>query len=217
MMHILQKKYFAEVIESSLSNWKAHVWQWNNFPKFGSLVTIETKERILFGIIHQVHTGSSDPNRTPFPYQKTYTELLQEQPHIFEFLQTICTCLIVGYQENNKIFYHIAPQPPPIHAFMAYATTEQITDFFQNDLYLHLLFSFNSPFIPLDELLLVQLEQLATLKILTRNRFFAFIELFSLLTHNDYRRLKLFLQRTQDLLSPQQLQTITDSLHSIRK
>jgi len=63
--------HFAEVIESSIAGFLAQSWQWDNFPTFGSLVIIKEKRRTLFGIVHQVQTGSMDPMRYPFTYQKT--------------------------------------------------------------------------------------------------------------------------------------------------
>ena len=110
------RKPFAEVIESSLQGWLAQSWNWNCFPAFGSLVTIETKKRQLFGIVHQIQTGSMDPMRHPFPYQKTEEELLQEQPQIFEFLKTTFSCLTLGYSERERIIYLLAPEPPQIHS-----------------------------------------------------------------------------------------------------
>ena len=131
---------FAEVIESSLHGWLAQSWQWNTFPPFGSLVIVETKKRTLFGIVHQIQTGSMAPVRYPFPYQKTEEELLEEQPQIFEFLKTTFSCLTIGYHEKSRLFYLIAPEPPQIHSFVSPASQEQSCRFFSNNHYLHLLF-----------------------------------------------------------------------------
>jgi hypothetical protein len=65
-----KQRYFAEVVESSLQSFTAQTWQWDNFPAFGSLVCVQGKQRTLFGIVYQVQTGSMDPSRYPFPYQK---------------------------------------------------------------------------------------------------------------------------------------------------
>ena len=43
-----QDKYFAEVIESSLTGWLAQSWSWDTFPEFGSFVAIEGKKRTIF-------------------------------------------------------------------------------------------------------------------------------------------------------------------------
>ncbi len=195
-------KPFAEIIQSSLTTWMAQSWQWNDFPIFGSLVTIETKKRILFGIVFQTQTGSMDPIRYPFPYKKTEEELLQEQPQIFEFLKTTFSCLTLGYEENKSIYYQLVPEPPQIHAFVHNASESQYQQFFKSEQYLHLLFNFSGLIGNLDELLLALLKQLTLHNSLKEDHFSRFIETFSLLNGNDYRRMKLFLQRMDSLMQP---------------
>lgn len=192
-----QETYFAEVIESSLNGWLAQCWQWDTFPSFGSLVIIEEKKRILFGIVHQVQTGSMDPIRYPFPYQKTEEELLREQPQIFEFLKTTFSCIVVGYEEKYTMHYLIAPEPPKIHAFISHPTTEKSKLFFANTRYLHLLFNHSAHIFNLDELMLSLIKNHTDLNIFTTEKLHAFMQTYSLLTGNDYRRIKLFLQRAE--------------------
>jgi len=193
----LESKPFAEVIESSLQGWLAQSWQWNDFPAFGSLVVIETKKRKLFGIVHQIQTGSMEPMRHPFPYQKTEEELLEEQPQIFEFLKTTFSCLTMGYYEQGKIVYLLAPEPPQIHSFVMLADRELCIKFFSNAQYMHLIFNAASQLFNLDELLLALLKYQAVLGVLNYDKLSQFLESFSLLTGNDYRHLKLFLQRIE--------------------
>lgn len=196
-------KAFAEIIESSLSTWRAQCWQWDVLPMYGSLVTITTSERTIFGLVHEIQTGSADSLRTVFTYKKTEEELRRDHPHIFEFLQTSFSCLTLGYQEHGKIQYQLAPEPPKIHAFVQPATRGQLQDFFSHEQYLHTLFAFGSQIFSLDELLLALLKNLAQQQLLTQHQLGQFIETFSLLTANDYRRLKLFLQRAQTLITLQ--------------
>jgi hypothetical protein len=193
-------KAFAEVIESSLTGWLAQSWHWDYFPTFGSIVTVETKKRTLVGIVYQIKTGSIDPVRYPFTYQKTEEELMHEQPQIFEFLKTTFSSLIIGYREKEKIFYQLAPEPPKLHACVSSASTQLHQDFFLHDHYLHLLFALSNNLFNLDELLLAILKQLSDQHLLQQNSLEKFVDTFSLLTGNDYRRLKLFLQRAQELI-----------------
>lgn len=192
--------HFAEIIESSLHTWLSQSWQWNQFPQFGSLVTATTKKRTIFGIVHQIQTGSMDPTRYPFPYQKTEEELLTEQPQIFEFLKTTFSCIVVGYQENNSIFYLVAPEPPTIHTFVSPASPQLSKQFLNNYSYLSLLFGQSGQIGNIDELLLAILNYQKKLNVLSQEQLDSFINQFSLLTGNDYRRLKLFLQRVQNIV-----------------
>lgn len=193
-------KAFAEVIESSLTGWVAQSWQWDHFPTFGSLVLIEGKTRNHFGIVHQVQTGSMDPMRSPFPYQKTEEELRREQPQIFEFLKTTFSCITVGYQEKKSIHYLLAPEPPKIHAFVAPVNTEEKKNFFSSEKYLHLLFGLSNQIFNMDELILAIFRHYAELGILTSEKLNSCMQTYSLLTGNDYRRIKLFMQRIEPIM-----------------
>lgn len=190
---------FAEVIESSVSHWTAQSWKWNQFPTFGSLVTTSTKERTLFGLVYQIQTGSMDPTRYPFPYQKTEEELLAQQPQIFEFLKTTFLCLAIGYEEHHKINYLIAPEPPRIHSFVCNATKEQSSKFFENIHFLHLIFGCNGP-INVDELLLAMIKYQKKIGVFSQEQLKEWLSLYNMLIGNDYRRLKFFAQRIQSLV-----------------
>jgi hypothetical protein len=192
-----ESRAFAEIIESSLQGWVAQTWQWDNFPPFGSLVSVQQGSRTCIGLVHQVKTGSIDPVRAPFAYQKTEQELLQEQPQIFEFLKTTFSCLSLGYLENGKLFYTLAPEPTKIHAFVAPASAQLSTQFYNSPDYLHLLFGFAHHVENIDELLLALLKNKAQIQLLTPAHLEGFMATYALLTGNDYRRIKLFLQRVQ--------------------
>ena len=147
-----------------------------------------------------MQTGSMDAVRYPFPYQKTEEELLKEQPQIFEFLKTTFSCITVGYQEKKSISYLIAPEPPKIHAFITCPDSETSKFFFASNKYLHLLFTHSSQIFNMDELVLALLRQHKELNILTEGKINVFMQMYSLLIGNDYRRIKLFLQRVEHML-----------------
>lgn len=193
-------KPFAEVIQSNLITWQAQSWTWDTFPLFGSLLVIPKKEITHIGIVYHIETGALEAGRYPFAYKKTQEELLQEQPQIFEFLKTSFSCLTIGYIKEGKIYYQIAPEPPKIHAFIQEPPKELISRFFNSHRYLPILFN-SSNLLCIDELLLAILKYAHEHIAFNAESFQDFINLFSLLTGNDYRRLKLFLQRVEPLLN----------------
>ena len=73
----------AEVIESSLVAWKAQAWQWDIFPSFGCVMEISQPDMTLLGIVSHIETGPTESNRAVYPYKKTESELLRDQPQIF--------------------------------------------------------------------------------------------------------------------------------------
>ena len=192
---------FAEVIQSSLQEWTAQTWKWDNFPQFGHIVKIEGQKRTLFGVVYQTQTGSLDPIHTTVAYKKTEEELKAEQPQIFEFLKTTFSCLTIGYEEKGKIFYQRSPEPPKIHAFVSTVTTDEAKKLFRNNSYLHLLFGNENKIGSIDELLLAILKFKSSSINLNSDQISSFAKDFSLLTGNDYRRLKIFLQRAQNILN----------------
>ncbi len=196
-----EPRAFAEVIESSLPSFLAQCWEWDDFPSYGSLVTVESGDELLLGTVSELSTGSMDPMRYPFPYKKTEEELKAEQPQIFEFLKTSFRVHIVGYQEKNsgKVNYLLPPKPAKIHGFVRECDATLAKRFFSQPEYLHLLFGFESQTGSLDELLLAILKHLKNAQLLDEKALDAFCKTFSLRTGNDYRRLKLFLQRVQTI------------------
>lgn len=190
------KQAFSEVIQSSLQTWTGQSWKWDFFPVFGSLITITTPTRTWFGLVYQVNTGSTDPGRTPFAYKKTEKELLAEQPQIFEFLRTTFECLALGFMEQERIYYQTPPEPPKIHAFIYKSSTQLSKQFFNSSKYLPLLFA-SDQIKNKDELLLAMLREQKKLNILTEEKLYTIIQAISLLTGNDYRRLKILTNRLE--------------------
>ncbi len=193
---------FAEVVESYMDHYTAHCWQWNQFPTFGSLVEVPADQHTTLGIVSATQTGSIDPMRTPFPYQKTEAELMAEQPQIFAFLKTTFTVQVVGYLQDNKVHYMLPPTPCKIHAFVTPSSQQTVAHFFKQPDFLNLIFAFAQNVPNVDELLLAIVRQLNQQGLLTHVALDSFCQTYSLLTGNDYRRLKLFLKRVEGLAQP---------------
>ena len=195
-----QEKSFAEVIASSLDHFIAQSWQWDHFPDFGSLIQVTNNNITILGCVTTVQTGSMDPMRSPFPYQKTELELMIEQPQIFEFFSIFFKVQILGYQSNDSINYVLPPKPSKIHSFVSKTSPSLTQAFFQRADYLHLLFAFAHQIPSIDELLIAIVHKLSDQKQLTKEHFESLCEIYSLLTGNEYRRMKLFLQRIEQLI-----------------
>jgi hypothetical protein len=193
--------FFAEVIESSLDHYTAQCWEWDRFPSFGSLMQVQDKQHTFLGVVTHIKTGSIDPTRSPFPYQKTEEELRAQQPQIFEFLKTTFTVQILGYQElaTSKTYYLVPPTPCKIHAFVAPCDATTTKNFFASPHFVQLLFAFASNLPSLDELLLAIIKQLVDLQAFDQSKLDQFCQSFTLMTGNDYRRLKTFLKRVESM------------------
>jgi hypothetical protein len=191
---------FAEVLSSNLTSVQAQCWNWQQPPVFGSLVTIQTAERTVFGIVSNIIIESSDPVRQPVAYQKTEAELLLEQPQIFEFLQTTFHAIIVGHQENKRILYHLPPSPPRIHSFVSPATKEMAVRFFERSDFLHLLTQQAHETAHFQELLFAIIKQTKADQILTIDHIYNLLKEIIILLKIDYAAQKIFITRVETLL-----------------
>lgn len=196
------QKAFAEVVESSLSEWKAQVWDSENLAIFGSLVKVKSKDQTIFAIVYNIEIQSADPHRVITVYKREEAILKRDYPQIFEFLKTTLSCITVGYKEhkNDILIYQLAPKPPQIHSFVYFATQQETIAFFSDEQYLNLLFNFSKYLTTLDELLLAVLKLLSDNLTLKKDTVEKFINIFSILTGNDYKRLKIFLKRAKFIL-----------------
>lgn len=192
-------KYIGEVVNSSLSQWSTQAWQYDNYPDFGSVICIESGDTLIFGVVYYIRTGSDDPTRQPFAYQKSEEELRQEQPQIFEFLKTEFSCVPLGYQEGVNFIFAMPPKPPRIHSFARLATLEELKSLANNVGIVQALFSQYAKIDYFEELLLAFLRYLSQYSLVSRKLLLQVSEHLSLVTASDYRRLKLFMDRVGSL------------------
>jgi hypothetical protein len=197
----MDSRAFSEVVESSLNGWVAHCWKWDEFPNAGTLVVIDSQQDMLFGIIRLIETGSIDPTRTPFAYQKTEEELRRDHPEIFSFLKTTCTCIGTGFcEKHGPIIYHQSPRPPKTHAFVRPATHNEQMLFFERTDYLDLL-ACRLQREDFDELLLAIVREHREHFLAKNPNLLAFFENYAHLINHDYARLRRLTTRVEALIA----------------
>lgn len=192
---------FGEIIESTLTEWKVACWHRDIAPAFASPVVAQRGDTTIFGIIIGMQTGSIEPGRSPFAFQKTEEELMRDQPHIFSLLQTTCRCIVLGYRQHEKTYYQIPAHPPKIHAFVRPASDRELQLFFAHTAYAHMLLNNEALALSGGEIMLALFKHLHEKNLLTERHIHQCAHLFSMLSGNDYRTLKLFLQRVEHMLS----------------
>ena len=198
-----KNQYFAEIVDSSLSQCIAQSWSWDLFPDYGSIVVIETEDIKYFSIISEITTGSLDPVRVPIAYKKTEAELLRDQPQIFEFLKTSFTCLVLGYIDNKdlNISYLTPSKPPKIHSFIRNISSVELNNFINNYDFLYLIFNNSGNIGSIDELLLAFFKNISQKNISKQINVSEFANLFINLIGKDYQRLRLFLARLELIIN----------------
>lgn len=191
------EQYFAEIVQSSINQWKAICWNWNQIPEFGSIVSISQHHLEYLAIVSGIETGSGDPGRIPFPYQKTFEQLEREQPQIFELLQTTFDLVPLGYLENQEPFNLLPPRPPLIHSFVSFAPHSSIKKLCALDRFLSLLFS--SEVVLLQELVVCLIRFLKKNEILTEE---ILHEIFLQLSNSglEYKKLRMAINKVEQLI-----------------
>lgn len=190
---------FAEVMRSTLHSFHAECWHWDAPPAFGQLVCVGDPAERVFGIVTHITTGPRDTHRSPMPLQKTHEELRQEYPHIFQLLHTSFTCVVIGYYQHDTFVYQAPPTPARLHAFVQPADYHHYTDILSYETYLPMLFHASDLDASIDELVLAIMRHMGWCNTLDNKRIAAITDTFSMLINNDYRRLKVFLQRVERL------------------
>lgn len=189
--------YFGEIVVSSLTSWTIQCWDLEGYPNFGSLIQADYNGNQNFGIVCDIQTGPKDANRTPFSFGKTIEQLKQEQPHIFQLLHSMVTCIPIGYFQEDAVIREIPKRPAPIHTFTKICPPHTMKKFFDNASWVNTFFSLAGKNPLFDELLVATIRQAYENKSLDKGGLHNIVDVFSLLTHDDYRKLKIFLQRIE--------------------
>jgi len=197
----IDHKPFAEVVASSLHEWRAECWQWDSIPSFGMPLVVELESHLLFGIVHAIETTSHDPNRMATAYQLPLAELKKEQPQLFLFLKSTFTCISIGYLEQKNIYYNLPPTPPLLHSFIRKPTIAEEATFLSTPSFLAMLFQKRSFILHFDELLLSIITYVVRTNALPLKPFLSVINRYY---GNEFFKMRLLLERVhhQALSSP---------------
>jgi len=193
--------YFGEVIESSITEFVFQTWHWKTRCPFGSVVLVENQHELIYGLVYQIKTGSDEPGRQPYIYQKSLSELEKEQPHIFSFLKTTVSAIPFGYKFQGGLIPELPQNPCLIHAFVRFPEdSEVITLLTTHYSYVQNLFALQLNLFNIDALLYSLLCYQKNIDALFEVNVAKFLSAYSSAIGNDYRRLHFFVQKVSLLL-----------------
>ena len=194
-----QAQDLGEVVYSTISQWTTRAWQWDCYPEFGSVVRLQSDHTTIFGVVYYIKTGSEDPTRQAFAFGQDQKTLKQNQPQVFAFLSTDFSAVPLAYQQQSRLVYAMPPRPPQIHAFVRLASVDELAVLLAGHGCVHALFSQYSKIEYFEELLLAFLRYLEQNNLVSKKLLMQISEQLSLATANDYRRLKMFMDRVGDI------------------
>ncbi len=92
-----------------------------------SSITLDTLvEGTVYAVVWQASTTSLDPSRRPMAYGMSESQLREEQPQIFELLQTEFSALPIATVEQGRLRMTLPSRPPRLHAFVGACTAEEV-------------------------------------------------------------------------------------------
>lgn len=191
-----KSNFFAEIVQSSLTHINAQTWNYACVPAHGSLIVAECGSMAIFALVSQCTTGNDDPVYTVDAYGKTQDELKREHPQIFMLLKTRINAIVVGYSSDTGISHSLSPVPAELHAFVRYATQQELALFAHNISYLPLLFA-QAQHINIDELIAAFVTQLKKHQLLDSEKLCELLHVYMQLCGNDYQRARLLSKRLE--------------------
>lgn len=172
----------------------AQTWDYACVPAYGALVVAECGSMAIFALVSQCTTGNDDSVYTVEAYGKTQDELKREHPQIFMLLKTRVNAIVVGYDSGDGIICSLSPVPAELHAFVRYATQQELALFAQHVAYLPLLFA-QAQHINIDELIVAFVMQLKKKQLLDSGSLCELLHVYMQLCGNDYQRVRFLSHR----------------------
>jgi len=184
--------HIGEVIESSTKGFDARSPRVGESPSFGSFVKTDSSP-VVYGLVHEIITESSEPGRRPTAYDMSMDELKREQPQIFELLKTEFHVLTLAHTDSKKVNFALSPLPPPIHAFIYECTNKEKKELSEQDFFLRTIMSSSN--VSVDDLLISSLSHARTVRKNDSEYIVRMGKSLSRYFKDDYERLSSILRR----------------------
>jgi hypothetical protein len=149
----------AEVIEASTAEFTAQCYELYELPPLGALV----KTGDIYGIVCHAETAGMEPGRKPIARGKDEASeeaVYEASPQLLKLLRSEFTAAVVGYQDSDRIYQYLPPQPARIHSFVYLCQPEEVKEFSKNLGFLNILVNASLPS-PTEELIAATLRQMS--------------------------------------------------------
>jgi hypothetical protein len=153
----------GEIIEASTIEFTAQCYELYQSPPLGSLVKTTGELMEQYGIVYNTTTASIEPGRRPIARGKdeaSEEEVYRSSPQLLKLLRTEFNALVVGYRENEKIYYYLPPKPARIHSFVYQCLPEELKKFSSSFNFLSNIISTHLP-VSIEEIVAASLRQMA--------------------------------------------------------
>lgn len=136
-------------------------------PALGSLVKAEMESNIrLYGIVSFAQTSGLEPGRRAI---RRGTEgihdgaIYEEHPELRRTLRTVFQAVLVGWEEETRLYQQLPPQPPPLHFSVQECSSQESCRFSEKLYYLRLLLT-TTVEIPTPQLIIAHVNETCRLR-----------------------------------------------------
>ena len=122
----------GEVVEASTNAFTAEAYALDKPPDLGSLVTVGSEERDVYGVVYNAATRGVDPSRPVRALGRDFDSqesVHKEHPHLSLLLRTDFSAIVVGHKADGRVAHYLPPTPVSIHGFVRLATDEEVRAF----------------------------------------------------------------------------------------
>ena len=190
----------AEVVASSTRALVAEVYRDDDAPAFGAWIAVpHPRVGTLYGLVSHVEIGPTDPGRRVRAHGLTDDEVRRERPHLPGLVACTLRAVLLAHRDGrDAVRQTLPPHPAPLHAFVRLATPDEIAAIGPPYDFLRTLALSPDPNVPVDELLVAALANVAAAQPDGAHREAALVEAaraLSRVLRDDHERLHSILRR----------------------
>jgi hypothetical protein len=144
---IMGPSRIGEVIEASTASFVAQCYELHRPPPLGSLVRTRADSILIYGLVYNARTGSTEPGRYPIARgheEDDEEDIYKQNPQLSKLLRTDFEALVVGYRES-LLHQYLPPVPVHIHSFVYLCEREEVEEFSRSLNFMNLLLEARMP------------------------------------------------------------------------
>src|SRR4051795_3555774 len=93
----------GEIVDTSVAEFSAQACELNKAPPFGGFVKVSVPDRIVYGVVYAIHTGSLEPGGRAVLRGRDGMrdgEIFDQNPDLEQLLRTEFSALVIGHAEG---------------------------------------------------------------------------------------------------------------------
>ena len=159
----MKKSLIAEVIGASTGQFVAELYKEAILPRLGSWVQVsQSDDTVIYGLVCQAEMGPFDEHRRPVALKRTPEELRTEMPHVLELLRTTFRVTVCAHRDNQGHLRQTLPvRPVRIHDGVQLCDGDFVQQVGAPYDFLRILVNLADPTVPVDEVLVAVLADIA--------------------------------------------------------